>query len=220
MHQFLNDSTYHEAFKSCGTNVRIAPDVLIEHPECFEVGNDVTIHSGVFIGGRPKQASIGDGVSLCSRVHISGSPSRFLLGEKVRLYTGVVIEGGGLRPESAVEIGPHSHCAPYAVLYGAGGLRLGSHCNVSAHVVFATVGHDYRDTTKPMANFPYTWGPITVEDDVWIAANSTICAGVTISRGCVIGGNSIVTHSTEPMGIYGGTPARFLRSRTGEFPAA
>lgn len=213
MKQYLKDSDYHRAFKRCGKEVRIALDVIIEHPECFEVGDGVTLHPGVYIGGKPKEAVIGERVVLERNVHISGSPTRFILGDDVRLYTGVVIEGGGARPESGVEIGPRSHCAPYCILYGAGGLRLGSHCNVSAHVVFATVGHEHRDIGKPMALPPYAYGPIVLEDDVWVAANSTICAGVTIATGCVIGGNSILTRSTEPMGIYAGVPARFLKRR-------
>jgi acetyltransferase-like isoleucine patch superfamily enzyme len=56
-------------------------------------------------------------------------------------------------------------------------------------------------------------GPITIEEDVWIAANSTVTANVTIAKGCVIGANSVVTKNTELMGIYFGTPARRLRDR-------
>lgn len=33
---------------------------------------------------------------------------------------------------------------------------------------------------------------ITIEDDVWIGANSTVCGGVTIGKGSIIGAGSVV----------------------------
>ena len=56
-------------------------------------------------------------------------------------------------------------------------------------------------------------GPITLVEDVWICANVTITANVRIARGCVIGANAVLTHDTEPMGVYVGVPARRLRDR-------
>lgn len=40
-------------FKACGKNIRIAQDVDVEHPEGFELGEDVTIHAGTRIPGKP-----------------------------------------------------------------------------------------------------------------------------------------------------------------------
>lgn len=59
-------------------------------------------------------------------------------------------------------------------------------------------------------------GPIIVEDDVWIGANSIILSGITIARGTVIAAGSVVTHSTKPYSIVGGAPAKFIRYRFNE----
>jgi acetyltransferase-like isoleucine patch superfamily enzyme len=48
---------------------------------------------------------------------------------------------------------------------------------------------------------------------VWIGAQCLVCDNVTIATGCVIGGGSVVTRSTEPFGIYAGVPAKKIGSR-------
>lgn len=209
---FREESPYLRQFKSCGTGVRIASDVFIEHPECFEIGDRVTIHSGTQIWGRPGTARFGADVTLQPRCYFHGSPDRLLIGDHVEFYTGVYM-GLGNWETSFVEIGHHSHFAPYGVLYGWGGLKIGPYCNVAAHVVLATVGHHDEITDRPMALTGEKAGPITLVEDVWIAANATICANITLAKGCVIAANAVVTKDTEPMGIYGGVPARFLRMR-------
>ena len=52
---------------------------------------------------------------------------------------------------------------------------------------------------------------ITVEDGVWIGANSTIFPGVTIAMGGVIGACSVVTKSTKKNRLYYGSPAKEVR---------
>jgi acetyltransferase-like isoleucine patch superfamily enzyme len=92
-------------------------------------------------------------------------------------------------------------------------LRISDYCNIAAHTVFATVGHHDEITEKPMALTGEKAGPITLEEDVWVAANVTITANTRIARGCVIGANAVVTRDTEPMGVYVGVPAKLKRMR-------
>jgi acetyltransferase-like isoleucine patch superfamily enzyme len=205
-------SPYHALFRSCGEGVSIAPDVYIENPECFEFGSNVTIHSGTQILGRPKVARIGSNVTFHPRCHLHGSPGKLVIGDHVEFYTGVYM-GLGNWDSSFIEIGHHSHFAPYGILYGWGGLQIGPYCNVAAHVVLATVGHHDEIIDQPMALTGEKAGPITLVEDVWIAANATICAHTTLAKGCVIAANAVVTRDTEPMGIYGGVPAKLMRMR-------
>jgi len=208
----MEDSAYLERFKSCGSDVRIAPDVFIEHPECFEIGDHVTLHAGTCILGRPQFARIGSHVTMYPRCYLHGSPGRFVVEDHVEFYTGVYL-GMGDWESSFVEIGHHSHFAPYGILYGWGGLKIGPYCNIAAHVVLATVGHHEEIIDRPMALTGEKAGPITLVEDVWIAANATICAHTILAKGCVIAANAVVTRDTEPLGIYAGIPARLLRMR-------
>lgn len=208
----MRSTDYHERFRSCGTNVRIAPDVYIEHPEQFDVGDDVIISRGTEIHGRPETARFDSRVKIGPGCYFTGSPTSLVLEENVQLYPGVFL-GMGHGPSSSITIGHDSHCAPYGVLYGWGGLDIGAYCNIAAHVVLATVGHRKEVTDIPMALSGEKSGPITLEEDVWIAANATITANTVLAKGTVIAANSVVTKDTEPMGVYAGVPARLLSYR-------
>lgn len=204
---------YQERFKSCGRDVVIEEGVHIEHPEGMEVGDRVRFMRGFYMGmGRPGRVTIGSDVTFYPNCFIQGAADRFDVGEHVDFFPGTYISLGGAG--GFVEVGHHTHFAPNCVLYGAGGLKFGPYCNLAAHCVFATVSHDQKVREKPMALVSGVSGPITLVEDVWVAANSTICAGVTIAKGCIIGANSVVTRDTEPMGLYVGAPARRLRDRS------
>ncbi len=201
-----------EQFKSCGKNVTLADDVYIEHPECIEVGDNVTFMRGFHMIGKPEICKIGSTITFYPNCFIQGSPGRFIIEDHVDFFPGTYISlGEGSR--CFVEIGHHSHFAPNCVLYGWGGLKIGPYCNIAAHTVFATVGHHDEITDRPMALTGEKSGPITLEEDIWIAANVTITANTYIAKGCVIGANAVVTKDTEPMGLYVGIPAKRLRDR-------
>lgn len=53
----------------------------------------------------------------------------------------------------------------------------------------------------------------TIGNDVWIATNSIIKAGVTVSDGAVIGAGSVVTKDVPPYEIWAGNPAHFIKKR-------
>jgi acetyltransferase-like isoleucine patch superfamily enzyme len=55
-----------------------------------------------------------------------------------------------------------------------------------------------------------------LDADVWISANATVLSGLRIAVGTVVGAGSVVTHDTEPYGIYVGNPARLIRFRFNE----
>ena len=197
---------FRRRFKSCGNGVEIAPDAYIERPETMEIGDRVRFGRGFHMIDGPGECRIGSDVTFYPNCFIQGSADRFVVADHVDFFPGTYISLGG--PGSFVEIGHHTHFAPNCVLYGWGGLRIGPYCNIAAHVVFATIGHDPVRREKPMALAAPVSGPITLEEDVWIGANATITADVTIARGCIIGANAVLTKSTEPYGVYLGVPAR------------
>lgn len=52
--------------------------------------------------------------------------------------------------------------------------------------------------------------------DVWIGANVTILAGVTVGNGAVLAANSLITKNVEPYSIVSGSPAKHARFRFDE----
>ncbi len=58
--------------------------------------------------------------------------------------------------------------------------------------------------------------PVIIGDDVWIGANVTVCGGVRIGRGCVIGAGSVVTHDMPENSLCYGVPCKAVRAITRE----
>lgn len=202
---------YRQRFKSCGQNVTFADDVFIEHPERLEVGDNVHFMRGFYMIEGPRIGRIGSDVRFYPNCFIQGSADRFIVDHHVDFFPNTYISLGDAA--GFVEIGHHTHFAPGCVLYGHGGLTIGAYCNIAAHTVFATVGHDPKRHEQPMALAPVCRGPITLVEDVWTCANVTITANTTVARGCVIGANAVLTKNTEPYGLYVGVPARRMRNR-------
>jgi acetyltransferase-like isoleucine patch superfamily enzyme len=203
---------YRPLFKSCGQNVSIAPDAYFDHPESIDVGDNVSFMRGFFMGlGKPGTVRIGNDVTFYPNCFIQGAADRFVIDHHVEFFPNTYISLGGLG--SFIEIGHHTHFAPGCVLYGWGGLTISPYCNIAAHCVLATIGHDPIAKGKPMTLAPAKMGPITLMEDVWLCANVTVTANTTIAKGCVIGANAVVTRDTQPNGIYFGVPARWIRDR-------
>lgn len=56
--------------------------------------------------------------------------------------------------------------------------------------------------------------PITIGDNVWIGAGSTVLAGVTIGSNTVIGAGSVVTRDIPPDSVAVGVPCKVMRPIT------
>jgi|GEM_PF-183820 len=196
---------YRHRFKRCGENVVVEPGVHIEHPEQFEVGNNVRIMTGFVAIDRQERVVLGDNVTFHPHVTLRGTGT-LIVGDHVWFGPYNHIQTGG----HPIVVGEHSHFAPSCVLYP--GLSVGPYCGIAAHTVFATVAHDHRVTDKKMVE-TVKWAPIRLVADVWVGANVTITGGVTVAEGCVIGAGAVLTRDTEPYGVYLGVPARLAYHR-------
>ncbi|MNK75677.1 2,3,4,5-tetrahydropyridine-2,6-dicarboxylate N-acetyltransferase [compost metagenome] len=93
------------------------------------------------------------------------------------------------------------------------GITIGKKVMIAPNCVIVAFDHGFSDIEVPMIDQPYVDAPVTIEDDVWIAANSTIKKGVRLGQGSIVGANSLVTKDVEPYAIVGGVPAMVIRSR-------
>lgn len=89
-------------------------------------------------------------------------------------------------------------------------IRIGRSVLIGPGVVLACAGHPIH-TDQRCSSALETSEPITIEDGVWIGANSTVCGGVTIGEGSVIGAGSVVTSDIPKGVIAAGVPCKVLR---------
>lgn len=83
-----------------------------------------------------------------------------------------------------------------------GGITIGDRVLIGPMVTLTTAGHPVELADR---HDGITLGPIVIEDDAWIGAAATICPGVTIGRGSVVGAGTVVAEDVPPMTLVTGT---------------
>jgi putative colanic acid biosynthesis acetyltransferase WcaF len=94
------------------------------------------------------------------------------------------------------------------VVYNPKPMRLGSHAIVSQEAYLCGATHDYENPAFPLVAFPSTLGAYS-----WVCARAVVQPGVNVGEGAILALGSIATHDLEPWTVYGGIPARKLKSR-------
>jgi putative colanic acid biosynthesis acetyltransferase WcaF len=106
----------------------------------------------------------------------------------------------------------HDHVAigEGANIYNFAPVEIGRMTVLSQFTYICTGSHDYRKY-----NMPLIFSPITIGEQVWIAAGVFVAPGVTIADGVVVGAMSVVTKSLlDRWSVYAGNPCRRIKTRT------
>ena len=53
--------------------------------------------------------------------------------------------------------------------------------------------------------------PVSIEDNVWVGFDAVILPGVTLGKGCIVGGKSVVADEVPPYAVVAGNPAKIIR---------
>lgn len=100
-------------------------------------------------------------------------------------------------------------------------VNIGKQCFIGPNVSIVTPVHPMLARDRIMrpapdgTKFDYEYArPITIGDNVWLAANVTICGGVTIGDNSVIGAGSVVTRDIPANVFAAGNPCRVIRPVT------
>lgn len=104
----------------------------------------------------------------------------------------------------------HAHAAlgPGAICYCMDKITIGERAVISQRAHLCAGSHAIDDP-----HFQLFTRPITIGANAWIAAEAFVGPGVTIGEGAVLGARAVTVRHLEPMGVYAGNPARFLRFR-------
>lgn len=100
-------------------------------------------------------------------------------------------------------------------------VTIGDNCNFGPNVTIVTPIHpmlpDERyimlDAEGNKKHLCYA-KPVHIGNDCWFGASVTVCPGVTIGDGCVIGAGSVVTRNIPPHSFAAGVPCRVIRTLT------
>ena len=94
-------------------------------------------------------------------------------------------------------------------------ITIGNNLLTGTNVFITDNSHGFTDKSSleeaPLKRPIFSKGDVKIGDNVWIGNNVCILPGITIGNGCVIGANSVVTHSLPPYSVAGGAPAKIIK---------
>ncbi len=124
--------------------------------------------------------------------------------------------GVSIRAPERMKIGDSVFIGRDCWIDAIGGLQLGSHCALAAHVTILTLDHHFRGAES------IPWGearliePVVLGDYVWVGMNASILPGVTIGEGAIVGLGTVVARDVPVRAIVVGNPARVVGYRDPE----
>ena len=92
-------------------------------------------------------------------------------------------------------------------------IAFGDNVKISSGVTFVT--HDiihYMLNKSSKQKFNPYFGPIQIGNNVMIGANTMVMPNINICDNVIIAAGSIITKNITQPGVYGGIPAKFLKS--------
>lgn len=126
------------------------------------------------------------------------------IGRNTRLRPSVLIE----QPWN-LTIGDNSSVGDRSIIYCLGKVWLGNNVSLSQMVHLCAGTHDYTRSDLPLLR-----PPITIENEVWLAADVFVGPNVTIREGVVVGARSSVLKDLPAWAVCAGSPAKPIKPRT------
>lgn len=153
----------------------------------------------------------GEGVRLypmCKLIHGQNA----ILDDEVKIFDHVYIDAG----ENLI-IGKYSIITWYTLIEGGAKAYIGDRVFIGPGTKILTgtykINGFFTIEFMPKGCNEIEYGDVTIENDVYIGANSVIMPGVTIHEGAVVGSNCFVNKDLEPWSVYVGSPCRKVGER-------
>jgi acetyltransferase-like isoleucine patch superfamily enzyme len=140
---------------------------------------------------------------------LTGLKGNLTVSNSCQLSKGVVINCYG----GSVAIDKNTFLGEYVVIYGHGGVTIGSNTLIAMHTCIVSSNHTIPAQNELIRYKPDILLPVKIGSDVWIGAGCKILGGVTIGNGCVVGAGSVVTRDLPPYSISVGNPAKIIKYR-------
>lgn len=105
-------------------------------------------------------------------------------------------------------MGTSSSVGPRVNLYSMGRITIGNDVVISQDAHLCAGTHDYNDP-----RFQLRAIPVTVGNQVWIAAEAFVSPGTIIGDGVVLGARAVASGKLDPWMVYSGNPATPVKPR-------
>ncbi len=126
-----------------------------------------------------------------------------------KIGRGVVIKPGvNIKYPWKLQVGDYSWIGERTWIDNLDNITIGANCCISQGALLLCGNHDYSKTT-----FDLITKPITLEDGVWIGAQSIVTGGVVCKSHSVLAAGSLASKDMEEYSVYRGNPAVRIKER-------
>lgn len=140
-------------------------------------------------------------------------PEQVSIGNNCVLEDDVRLRAGGPWKQAFIEIGDNSFIGHSSQINVGNYFKIGKDCMIAPLCVFSDAHHEFTEVSIPINKQRCLYNKIEVKDDVWIGSGCVILGGVTIGTGVVVAAGAVVTKSIPDYEIWGGIPAKKIKSR-------
>lgn len=139
-----------------------------------------------------------------------------VVGNNVRIEDNCILNGN-------ITIGNNVTVCAFCLFDGHAGITIGDDVTFAAKVSIHSGSDDYSGRSMFGTYVPSKFrkyhvnGHVFIQDHCLIGDSAIIMPGVTLAEGTAVGAQAFIKQSTEPFGIYAGTPARRIKERSRDF---
>ncbi len=123
-------------------------------------------------------------------------------------FNSTIHMGANFFNPNGVTIGQDTIVGGNCFLDGRAPLTIGSHVGIATDVM---IYNDEHDINSP--DYGNSFGPVTINDYVFIGPRVIILPNITIGKGAVVAAGAVVTKDIPEYEIWGGVPAKKINDR-------
>ncbi len=180
-------------------------------PSTLSTAARVFIHTPAFKG---RLASHGKRLYVYGGLPYISGPLLIKLGSDCRISGKTTFSGRIQSDKPQLVVGNNVDIGWQTTIAVGSKVSIGHNVRIaSGAFIFGYSGHSLDPSLRAQGapDLDNNVGDITLERDVWLGTNVTVCPNVTIGQGTIVGAGSVVTKSLPPMVIAAGNPARVVR---------
>jgi acetyltransferase-like isoleucine patch superfamily enzyme len=140
-------------------------------------------------------------------------PEQIQIGNNCNIENNVRLRPGGPWKQSFINIGNDTFIGHSTQINVGSNFIIGKNCMIAPLCVISDAHHSFEDMKVPIKLQKCLYNPIAIMDDVWVGSGVIILGGVTIGEGAVIAAGALVNKSVGDYEIWGGVPAKKIKSR-------
>jgi acetyltransferase-like isoleucine patch superfamily enzyme len=163
-----------------------------------------------------KKIKAGKTLILHDNVNINAlSVHGIVFGNNVTIHENSIIECTGVITElgEGLVVGNNVGISHSCFIQVRGKVEIGSNVIFGPGVYVFSENHNFDALDKYINEQGTNRKGVKIDDGVWIGARSVILDGVSIGKNSIIAAGSIVTRNVPSFEIWGGCPARLIKSR-------